>query len=227
MRLFSAPNRRKITIVILTFAIVGSLLAVLLTQRFYNIWPPVAHTQPPVNPRDTNITVDYSSSIQKVDPIAVGMDVSGFYYPNSFANDRLEQQRLKALGLKYMRIGLRYSIPGDTTSKIICAENGCDDRWTGDQWIQAIKRIGVEPVVVVPYRLIDAEEMVRHFNNDSNNYVHYWIIGNEPDLNGISVDAYSKSFKQDYDAMKAVDSRIKIGGGATAWYHREFLQAFL
>jgi hypothetical protein len=81
--------------------------------------------------------------------------------------------------------------------------------------------------VIVPYKLADAQGMVRHFDLDSNNAVHYWIIGNEPDLNGISVETYSKDFKQDYDAMKAVDHGIKIGGGATAWYHREFLQAFL
>lgn len=220
MRLSIAPNRRTLVIVALIFVIIASLFTVFLTQRFQNI-------QPPLMPHDTNTTIDYSSPIQKLDPIALGMDVSGFYYPNSFANDRLEQRRLKALGLKYMRVTLHYSIPGDTTSKIICTENGCDGRWSGDQWIQAIKGIGAEPVIVVPYDLNDAAGIVRHFNNDTHNSVHYWIIGNEPDLNDVSVDTYSERFKQDYDAMKAVDFSIKIGGGATAWYDREFLQAFL
>ncbi len=228
MRFSGVLNRKRIVIGILAFVVVGSLFAVFLTQRFHDVQTPVVtHPHPTVNPRDVNVVVDYSASSQKLDPLAIGMDVSGFYYPNSFANDRLEQQRLKALGLKYIRMDLRYSTPGDITSKIICAENGCDDRWTGDQWIRAIKGIGAEPVVIVPYSSVDAAGLVRHFNKNGYNPIRYWIIGNEPDLNGVSVDTYSENFKQDYDAMKAVDPRIKIGGGVTAWYNREFLQAFL
>src|SRR5712692_6373645 len=89
-----------------------------------------------------NIVIDYTSPMWKLNPIAIGMDISGYEYPNVFANDQLEQQKLKSLGIKYMRMDLKYSTPGDPTSKIVCSANGCDTRWTGDQWVQAIKAIG-------------------------------------------------------------------------------------
>jgi hypothetical protein len=174
-----------------------------------------------------NTIIDYASPLLKLDPIAMGMNISAYGYPNVFANDRLEQQKLKALGIKYMRINLKYSTPGDPASKIVCDSTGCDDRWTGDQWVQAIKAIGAQPLVTVSYNAADAANMVKHFNKEANNSVRYWIVGNEPDLAGISAAAYSTNFNRVYDAMKAIDPTIKIGGGATAWYDAPFLQAFL
>jgi hypothetical protein len=79
----------------------------------------------------------------------------------------------------------------------------------------------------VKYNEIDAGNMVKHFNKDTNNYVRYWIVGNEPDQEGVSAATYSANFNGIYDAMKAVDPTIKIGGGATAWYDAPFLQTFL
>lgn len=174
-----------------------------------------------------NIVIDYTSPMWKLNPIAIGMDLSGYGYPNVFANDQLEQQKLKILGIKYMRMDLKYSTPGDPTSKIVCAANGCDTRWTGDQWVQAMKAIGAQPLIIVPYSAVDAANMVKHFNKDTNNYVHYWIVGNEPDQAGISVATYSTKFNQDFDAMKAIDPTIKIGGGATAFNDAPFFQTFL
>lgn len=174
-----------------------------------------------------NIIVDYTSPIRKLDPIAIGMDVSGYGYPNVFANDRVEQQKIKALGIKFMKINLKYSTSGDPTSKLVCNTTGCDTRWTGDQWIQAIRAIGAQPLVIVPYNALDAANMVKHFNKDTNNDVQYWIVGNEPDLAGISAATYSTNFNRVDDAMKAIDPAIKIGGGTTAWYDAPFLQTFL
>lgn len=174
-----------------------------------------------------NIRIDYTSPIRKIDPLAIGMDVSGYGYPNVFANDLVEQQKLKTLGIQYMRMDLKYSTPGDPTSKIVCAAVGCDTRWTGDQWVQAIQAIGAQPLIIVHYHAVDAANMVKHFNKDTDNYVQYWLVGNEPDLAGISATTYSTNFNQDYDAMKAIDRTIKIGGGATAWYDAAFLETFL
>lgn len=174
-----------------------------------------------------NISIDYTSPIRKIDPIAIGMDVSAYGYPNVFANDLVEQQKLKTLGINYMRMDLKFSTPGDPTSKIVCAAVGCDTRWTGDQWVQAIKAIGAQPLIIVHYSAVDAANMVKHFNKDTINYVQYWMVGNEPDLAGISATTYSTNFNQVYDAMKAIDPTIKIGGGATAWYDAAFLQTFL
>src|SRR6266852_9602030 len=111
-----------------------------------------------------------------------------------------------------MRMDLKYSTPGDPTSKIVCGGNGCDTQWTGDQWIQAIKSNGAQPLIIVPYSTFDAANMVKQFNKDTDNYVKYWIIGNEPDYSDISASMYIKNFNKDYDAMKAIDPTIKIGG---------------
>jgi len=174
-----------------------------------------------------NIAIDYTSPIWKLDPLAIGMDISGYGFPDVFANDRLEQHKLKMLDVTYMRLDLKYTTPGDPTSKIICGANGCDTRWTGDQWVQAIKAIGAQPLIMVPYSTADAANMVRHFNKATNNYVRYWIVGNEPAQAGMAAATYSTIFNQNSDAMKAIDPTIKIGGGATAWYDAPFLQTFL
>lgn len=175
-----------------------------------------------------NIVVDYSTPIQKLDPKAIGLDISGYYTPLAFANDTVEQQKIKQLGIKYARMHLIYQVSGDPTSKIICGGTGCNTSITGDQWINAIKSIGAEPVVVIYTKSsIDAANLVKHFNKDTNNPVKYWIVGNEPNINGYSVQSYSTYFNQDYDAMKAIDPTIKIGGGTTAWYDQTWLQQFL
>lgn len=175
-----------------------------------------------------NIVVDYSTVIQKLDPKAIGLDISGYYTPLAFANDTVEQQKIKQLGIKYARMHLIYQVSGDPTSKIICGGTGCNMSITGDQWINAIKSIGAEPVVVIYTKSsVDAANLVKHFNKDTNNPVKYWIVGNEPNINGYSVQSYSNYFNQDYDAMKAIDPTIKIGGGTTAWYDQTWLQQFL
>ena len=174
-----------------------------------------------------NIVVNYHSPIVKLDPKAIGMDLSGYGYPNVFVNDPLEQKELKALNVKFLRIDLKYTVSGDPTSKIVCNSNGCDARWTGAQWIQAIKAIGAQPLIVFPYNITDATNMLKYFNKETSNYVRYWTLGNEPDLSGMSATTYSNIFNQDYDAMKAIDPTIQIGGGTTAWYDVSFLQTFL
>ena len=210
---------RKLKIVTFLVILIGILLTILIFQKPQEINEHAVGLG--------NIVIDYTSPIWKLDPIAIGMDISGYYYPNVFANDQVEQQKLKTLGIRYMRMNLKYSTPGDPRSKIVCDANGCDTRWTGDQWVQAIKAIGAQPLIIVHSSAVDAANMVKHFNKDTNEYVQYWFVGNEPDLAGISAATYSTNFNQDYDAMKAIDPTIKIGGGATAWYDAPFLQTFL
>ena len=184
-----------------------------------------------------NVTIDYTHETP-LDPHAVGMDETGYQSPNVLANDSLEQQRFQALGLGYVRMDLKYSTPGDPTSKIICGGSGCDTAPTGDQWIGAIKSIGAQPAVLLATGITttDASNLVKHFNVSAvtglvdptlPNYVRNWIIGNEPDINGYSAATYSNDFNADSDAMKAVDPNVKIGGGATAWYDYPFLKTFL
>jgi hypothetical protein len=58
----------------------------------------------------------------ELDPTAIGMDLSGYGYPNVFANDHIEQQKLKSLGINYLRLDLKYSTPGDPTSKMVVVD---------------------------------------------------------------------------------------------------------
>ena len=180
-----------------------------------------------VVPNVPNITITYAAPMRQLNPISIGMDESGYHTPDVLVNDRLERLRVRTLGIKYMRMHLIYSTPGDPNSTIICGGLGCDHRWTEDQWIQAIEGIGAIPVVEVPSLFVDAVNLVKHFNRNTSHHVRYWIIGNEPDLHGISARTYSAMFNQDYDAMKACDSSIQIGGGTTAWYDQTFLETFL
>jgi len=213
----------KIKIAAATFVVISIVIGILLTGVISQKPPGISQHAAGLG----NIIIDYTSPVQKLDPLAIGMDISGFGYPDVFANDQVEQQKLKTLDIKIMKIALKYSTPGDPTSKLICGAIGCDTRWTGDQWIESIKAIGAQPLIIVPYSAVDAANMVKHFNKDTDNYVHYWIVGNEPDLAGISATTYSKNFNQVDDAMKAIDPTIKIGGGTTAWYDVPFLQTFL
>ena len=199
--------------------LIGILLTVFLSQKSQEIGQHAAGSG--------IITIDFTSPMRILDPLTIGMDVSGYGYPNVFANDQVEHQQLKTLGITYMRMDLTYSTPGDPTSKIVCGGSGCDTRWTGDQWVQAIKAIGAQPLLIVPSRAVDAANMVKHFNKETSNDVRYWMVGNEPEQAGISAATYSTNFNRDYDAMKAIDPTISIGGGATAWYDAPFLQTFL
>jgi Glycosyl hydrolases family 39 len=216
---FGNTKIKTVALLGITILLTGTLLIVFISQN------PQQRAQHTI--RLGNTIIDYTSALVKLDPLAFGMDISGYGYPNVFANDAVEQQKLKTLGIQFMRMDLKYSISGDPASKIICSGDGCDTRWTGDQWVQAIKAIGAQPLIIVPYRTVDAVNMLKHFNRDTNDYVRYWIVGNEPDLAGISAATYSTNFNRVYDAMKAIDPTIKIGGGVTAAYNAPFLQTFL
>lgn len=176
-----------------------------------------------------NITIEYSQPIRTLDPLAVGaIDESAYGGPNVLVNDKLEQQKIKTLGPKYMRINLRYSVSGDPTSKIVCGAQGCDGRWSGDEWVNSIKAVGAEPVVEDPVNPRDLPLLVKHFNKDTHNRVNRWLGGiNEPNIHGQDAITYSNNFNANYDAMKTVDPTIKIGGPTTAWYSLSFIQPFL
>ena len=218
---FSKLVRSNLLYLVAKLALIPSLFVILLHQtQIENI--PKAQTL------DANVTIDYESSIFTLSPLAIGMAETGYQQPYVLANDSLEQQRVRDLKLGSVRISLVYSTPGNPHSKIVCGGSGCDTRPTGDQWIYAIRAVGAEPIVILNTTPItDAVNMVRHFSKDTNEPVKYWIIGNEPNLNGHSAREYSDYFNQNYDAMKAVDPAILIGGGATAWYDESWLRQFL
>ena len=178
-------------------------------------------------PGTVNVVADFSRAIRTVSPLAIGMDESG-YGGSVLPTDALQRQKLQTLKLGYMRMALKYTTTCDSTSAIICGGAGCATGVAGDAWINSIKAIGAEPVIQVPMMVTcnvqDAANLVKHYNIDTNNKVTYWILGNEPTISSAS---YSDNFNRMYDAMKAVDPTIKIGGPANAFWDPTFIQNFL
>ena len=213
----------------LTFISTGAAAALLTTIGFQYQGSAASTVTP-------NITIDYSHDTP-LSPFTFGMDETGYQSPNVLANDPLEVQRFKTLGTTYMRMDLKYAVPGNPASQIVCGGGGCDTGPTGDQWIQSIKQTGSTPVVIAQTATpADDANMVRHFNVNPTtgqvdpslpNYVKYWLIGNEPDINGYSSTSYANDFNADYDAMKAVDPNLKIGGPTKAWYDSTWIGQYL
>jgi hypothetical protein len=126
-----------------------------------------------------------------------------------------------------LRMHLKYATPGDPTSAIIAGGAGADTTVSGNAWVTAIKNLGAQPVLVVPESPIDAANLVRHFKT-ANNPVGRWIVGNEPDTQGDQLAAsYAARFNATYDAMKAVDPTISVGGPAVSHPKMDYLAEFL
>ena len=84
----------------------------------------------------TAVSVDFSKPTQTLSPIAFGMDESG--YPGGgpvLADSAAEQQAFKTLGVKAVRMALKYTVSHDPTSKIVCSGSGCDLTPSGDQFV--------------------------------------------------------------------------------------------
>jgi hypothetical protein len=190
-----------------------------------------------VAPQRDTIAIRYTRTAEHLSPLAIGMAETGYSAPNALATDVIEQQRIRKLRMSVIRMDLVYTSPGDPTSKIVCGGAGCDTGPAGDDWIGAIKSVGAQPLVIVSTRSsVDASNLVAHFNvNPSTgrpdpslpHYVRYWLVGNEPNFNGYSASSYSDYFNRDYDAMKAVDPGIEVGGPAIAGYDAAWLAEFL
>jgi hypothetical protein len=175
------------------------------------------------------VTVNFGSRGLTHDAAAIGTDESALGDPDD-SGDLKAQSELTSLGLGYVRLALRLLNPADPASAIICNSGGCDHSVSADAWMNAIKATGATPMVEVQHNLppADAAAIVRHFNADTHNRVVYWLIGNEPNLEtGVTGTSYSADFNAQFDAMKAADPTIKIGGGTTASYANGFLTQFL
>lgn len=173
----------------------------------------------------SSISVNFNNTISTRIPYSLATDITG-YGGTYITNDATERTNLGYIGLGSMRMGLMYATSGDPNSQIQCNGTGCNTSITGDDWITNIKAVGAEPIVITGIKPTnyhaDAVNLVTHFNGNPGtptghpNYIKYWIIGNEPDLNGIDSTTYYQRFNELYDAMKAVDPNIKIGGPAVS-----------
>lgn len=225
----------------LLIAALGILLFIFVTSTtdfknslFSTLYPK------PASQAASDINVDFTNTIRTLHPLAISMDESAYGRNGIYiTDDVIHRERIKELKIAGMRMSLKYSIPGEPGSPIRCSATGCNQTVTGDQWVSAIKQTGAQVTIelhqdkthTLSTATADAANMVRHFNINTSNPVKRWIIGNEPDNSGsssnMSATDYSNRFNALYDAMKAVDPTIEIGGPATAYYNTGFLDTFL
>ncbi|ONI91706.1 hypothetical protein ALI22I_07485 [Saccharothrix sp. ALI-22-I] len=173
-----------------------------------------------------NVTVDFGAVVRPVPRDAFSADITGYGSGSYITND--PQHRAMLAG-RYgsLRMELKYTTPGDPTSAIIAGGSGAETKVAGDAWITAIKDLGAEPVLIVPDDATDAANLVRHFNLGGNR-IGRWIIGNEPDTkpNGTAA-VFGARFNAVYDAMKAVDPSISVGGPAVSHPNMTYIREFL
>lgn len=144
------------------------------------------------------------------------------------SNGTTQTTKLKELNLDGYRIPLKW-----VDDKIISSAKGGPTDISGDVWIAKLKEIGTEAVVVVGGRAKDndispedAASMVKYFKEKGVS-VKNWIIGNEPNMEGMTIREYCMMYNKVVDAMKAVDSSIKIGGPAWTYYDLKALEEFV
>ena len=172
------------------------------------------------------ISVNFTSVQKTLSPLTFSMDESG-YGNLKLPGDVAQQAALVELDVAMMRMNLGYLTPGDPNSGIVCMAGGADHSITGTQWINAIKATGATPMIRVQMNVAypqstwvtDAANLVQYFNVTTGNRVDRWVIGNEPSDNGLTNETYSTAFVAMFNAMKAVDPTIKIGGPASATYN--------
>lgn len=186
----------------------------------------LAATQPAstAHAATANITIDFGTALRSVPRGTFSADVTGYGYHHYITNDT--QHRAMLTGLYgFARMQLIYTVPGDPTSAIVAGGGGADTTVPGDDWVSSIRALGAEPMLIVPEDPVDAANLVRHFNRGATK-VTRWVVGNEPDPR-MSAAAYSAKFNAVYDAMKAVDPTISVGGPAVSNPNMDYLRAFL
>jgi hypothetical protein len=175
-----------------------------------------------------NTFVDFSAPLpQPLAPSPFSSSISTYGQSGgSIVASATQRANLSSLGLGLYRVPLQWN-----GGIIISGAAYGPTNVSGDQWINAIKRLGAQPMVVVAgssnnnFTPDDAAALVQHFNPANN--VAYWVIGNEPDNDHLSMSAYCTLFNATVDKMKAVDPTIKVAGPAWSHYDQNDLQAFL
>lgn len=178
---------------------------------------------------DDNVSVDLTAVQRPVPADTFSADVTGYGYHSYLTND--PQVRAMLAG-RYgsMRMGLKFAVPGDVTSAIVANGDGADTSVSANAWIRSIKDAGSQPVVIVPVDPVEAAAIVRHFNTGpAADPVKRWIVGNEPNTKPETKDptVYAARFNSAYDAMKAVDPSITVGGPAMSDPNWDYLRPFL
>lgn len=176
----------------------------------------------------TNVSVNFDSTVRTLAPYAFSGTISTYGQDGGSINSSAKQRSaLNALGLGMYRVPLQWN------GGAIVSSAGGHPGGSGDTWISNIRASGGEPMIVLGgssdnnFSPSDGANMVQHFNSNPATKVTYWVIGNEPGNGGMSIQTYCTLFNSTVDAMKAVDSSIKVAGPAWAFFDANTLSTFL
>ncbi len=175
-----------------------------------------------------NVTVNFGAAVQTVAPYAFSGTISTYGQDGgSIINSSKQRSELKTLGLGLYRVPLQWN------GGNIVSSAGGHPSGSGDAWISDIRAAGGTPMIVLGgtsdnnFTPQDAQNMVQHFNSNAATKVTYWVIGNEPNNGGMSIQNYCTLFNNTVDAMKSADSSIKVAGPAWSFFDSATLTSFL
>jgi len=152
-----------------------------------------------------DLQVDASASLGTINPYVYGSNMNLYsIIPQSLMDEA------QAMGIRFMRFGGGDTDRMDMRSSII------------DLFILQMRQLGAEPLMSV--RLLGgtpeaAAEWVRYANIEKDYDIHYWTIGNEPNLfvalmgaETYTVDDLSTQWRAIAEAMLEVDPTIEFVG---------------
>jgi hypothetical protein len=187
------------------------------------------------------VIVDFTSPVRTVSALKYGTDITGYGHGSYITNDTKHREYLRRQGFGVMRMDLHYAEPGNPNSAIVCGGDGCATEVSGDAWVSAIRAAGAEPMLILPLDgrhaasidRTDAVNLYKHFAA-TGTPIRRFIVGNELDNgdNPKKMDAteYSTRFNLIFDALRALDPAVVIGGPAAAaleTYNIAFIETFL
>lgn len=168
------------------------------------------------------VSADFTTKTKSLIPYPVSGCIST--YGNSIAKSQAQRDALGKLKLGLYRIPLQWNNGNPVSS----AGGGPHDI-SADLFVNAVIAFGSEPMIVLGgtsdnnFTPTDAANMVTHYKGK----VHYYVLGNEPNNGGMSIETYCTLFNKCADAMRAVDSSIHIGGPTWSYYDSGKMQTFI
>lgn len=176
-----------------------------------------------------NVTVNFNQQVMTLAQKPFSGTISTYGSDGgSIARSSKQRTQLGNLGLGFYRIPLQWN-----GGNIISSAGGGPRDVSGDAWVNAVTSFGGVPMIVLGgsednnFSPSDAAGMVQHFNGTNGPKVTYWVVGNEPGNGGMSIATYCTLFNNTVDAMKAVDSSIKVAGPAWAFFDSNNIRSFL
>jgi hypothetical protein len=177
-----------------------------------------------------DITVNFGRSIGLVNPYAFSGTISTYGEGGGYVAHSAKQRRaLEELAPALWRLPLKL-----VGGRWVSAAAGVPPQIPGDWWVQAIEVFG-DPQIVIEgstaapndFSPAEAAAAVHHFQTLGFRGVHYYVLGNEPDSQGMSMAEYCGRFNAAAIAMKAVDPQAQIAGPAWGKFDPDALRSFL